>query len=119
MLAVLVVILDLLSTAGAANLRPFRDATANVWSEGKPSERRGHATAAGPDGSLYVFGGGDGSYNNELYKLDLDTKEWHLITPRGSVRPSTRFGHAMAVVGSDLFVFGGASDSGEEARCAY
>ena len=106
----------MLSTVDAAKLRPWRDATANVWAEGKPSERQGHAMAAGPDGSLYVFGG-SGS-NNELYKLDMDTKEWHLITPRGSVRPSARYQHAMAAVGSDIFVFGGITDQGEEARCA-
>ena len=42
-LAVLVVMLHLLSTVDAGKLRPWRDATANVWAEGKPSERDGHA----------------------------------------------------------------------------
>jgi len=115
-LAVLVVMFHFLSTVDAAKPRPFRDATANVWAEGKPSERIDHAMAAGPDGSLYVFGGDDGSLSNELYKLDLDTKEWHLITPRGSVRPSPRSGHTMVSVGNDLFVFGGYTGSGEDAR---
>ena len=118
-LTVLVVMLHLPSTVDAAKLRPWRDATANVWAEGKPSAREGHAMAAGPDGSLYVFGGDEGgSRNNELYKLDLDTKEWHLITPLGSVKPNPRDEHTMVAVGNDLFVFGGYTESGEKARCA-
>ena len=118
-LTVLVVMLHLMSTVGAAKLRPFRDATSNVWSEGKPSVRHDHAMGPGPDGSLYVFGGFNGNiYQHDLFKLDLDTKEWHIITPRGSVRPSARSGHTMVAVGSELFVFGGMTRSGEEARCA-
>ena len=119
-LAVLVVMLHLLSTAGAAKVRPWRDATSNPWAEGKPNVLA-YKMAAGPDGSLYVFGGiyiATGSKSHDLFKLDLDTKEWHLITPRGSVRPSARNGHTMATVGSDLFVFGGETEQGEEGRCA-
>jgi N-acetylneuraminic acid mutarotase len=100
------VLLQQLSTVGAAKLRPFRDATANMWAEGKPSVN--HAMVASPDGSLYVFGGeslDDGG--NDLFKLDLDTKEWNIIQPQGLLRPSTRSDHAMVAVGSDLYVFGG------------
>ena len=120
MLTVLVVMLHSLNTAGAAKVRPWRDPTSNPWAEGKPMVRD-HKMAAGPDGSLYVFGGNNlatGSKSHDLFKLDLDTKEWHLITPRGSVRPSARNGHTMATVGSDLFVFGGETEQGEEGRCA-
>ena len=120
-LTVLVVMLHLPSTVDAAKLRPWRDATANVWAEGKPNSRAYLAMSPGPDGSLYVFGGEssviDNTGDDNLYKLDVDTKEWHIITPRGSVRPSARKEHSMATVGSDLFIFGGSATTGEEARC--
>ena len=119
-LAVFVVMLHLLSTVGAAKPRLFRDATASVWAEGMPMEISKHAMAAGPDGSLYVFGGYvtnyiPNSYKNDLFKLDLDTGEWHPITPRVGSPPSARYEHGMVAVGTDLYVFGGSS-SGEEAR---
>ena len=112
-LAVSVLLHLLSSTVGAAKPRHFRDATASVWAEGNPQSTSGHAMAAGPDGSLWVFGGiisspqVAGTFVNDLFKLDLDTKEWHLIEPRGSVKPSARSGHSMVSVGSDLYVFGG------------
>ena len=111
------VLQQLLITVGAAKSRPFRDATSNVWAEGKPISRELHAMAAGPDGSLYVFGGDTypSAGDNDLFKLDLDTKEWHVISPRGSVRPSARWSHGMVAVGSDLYVFGG-WDSRNERR---
>jgi hypothetical protein len=122
-LAVLAVpmLLQLFSTVGAAKPRPFRDATSNVWAEGKPSARSDHAMSAGPDGSLDVFGGlGQGGATNDLFKLDLDTNEWHTIEPRGLVKPSARTGHGMVSVGSDLYVIGGvlaAEGTGEEGLC--
>ena len=119
-LAVLAVamLLQLLSTVGAAKPRPFRDATSNVWAEGKPIARFAHAMAAGPDGSLYVFGGDEiGGMGNDLFKLDLETNEWNIIEPRGLVKPSARFKHGMVSVGSDLYVFGGYGDPGEEGLC--
>jgi hypothetical protein len=120
MLAVVavVVLLQLVSTVGAAKLRPFRDP--NSWAEGMPSYREGPAMTAGPDGSLYVFGGltYQRGKSNELFKLDLDNKEWHIIEPRGSVKPSARENHRMVSVGSDLYVFGGYTQTGEQGRCA-
>ncbi len=107
------VLLQLLSTVGAAKSRPFRYATSNVWAEGKPSARYHLAMAAGPDDSLYGFGGNKKDFNNmieklnDLFKLDPDTKEWHIIEPQGSVKPSWRSNLDMVTVGSDLYVFGG------------
>jgi N-acetylneuraminic acid mutarotase len=117
---VLMMLLQLISTVGAAKLRRFRDVSANVWAEGKPSARASHAMAAGPDGSLYVFGGDlsaasttpSAEFDNVLFKLDLDTKEWHILEPRGSVKPSARRDHCMVAVGDDLYVFGGFTTSG-------
>jgi hypothetical protein len=50
----------------------------------------------------------------DLFKLDVDTGEWNLIDPLGTLRPSARYLHAMAVVGgTDIYLFGGYTDSGE------
>jgi hypothetical protein len=107
------VLIQLLSTVGAAKPRPFRDVTVQVWAEGKPSVRARHAMAAGPDGSLYGLGGYDGEdYKNDLFKLDLDTKEWRIIEPQGLVKPRARENHVMVAVGSDLYVFGGRTGAG-------
>ncbi len=101
---------QLLSTVGASKQRPFRDATANMWAEGKPTSQWGvPAMAAGQDGSLYVLEdtkNTDNVLESKLLKLDLDTKKWHAIEPRGSVRPSVDMRY-MVAVGSDLYVFGG------------
>ena len=107
-----VVLFHLFNTVGAAKPRPFREATFNGWAEGKPgvqSVQGGHSMVAGPDGSLYVYGGyyPVGTIDNDLFKLDLDAKEWHIITPRGSVRPRGQIGHGMVAVGNHLYMFGG------------
>jgi N-acetylneuraminic acid mutarotase len=103
----------LLSTVDAVKMRPFRDATANMWAKGKPSGSYSYRMAAGPDGSLYVLGGGLDQKDGDLFKLDPDTKEWHIIEPlsqpQGFVKPSARFDHGMVAVGSDLYVFGGST----------
>jgi hypothetical protein len=114
-----VVLLQLLSTVGAAKLRPFRDVTSNVWAEGKPRGGRGPVMAAGPDGSLYVFAGhvlGGPQGSNDLFKLDLDTKEWHSIKPRGSVKLNAQEGLTMVAVGSDLYVIGVRTNEGDTKR---
>jgi N-acetylneuraminic acid mutarotase len=106
---VLAMLPQLLSTVGAAKLRPFRSATANMWAEGKPTGFGISAMAAGQDGSLYILADTKSTDNvaeSNLFKIDLDTKEWNKIEPRGSVRPSVAM-HSMAAVGSDLYVFGG------------
>ena len=61
--------------------------------------------------------------SNELFRFSTTALQWEQLDAdlvSGSP-PSARWGHAMqamVVVGSDLFVFGGYTDSGEEARCA-
>ena len=107
-----VVLPHLISTVSAAKLRPIRDATVERGS--KPPDRWHHAMTAGPDASLYVFGGlyYNDIYMDDLFKLDVDTKEWHRIIPRGSIRPSARHNHEIAAVGVDLYLFGGKTKSG-------
>ena len=59
-------------------------------------------------------------FSNELFRFSTTALQWEqldAVLVSGSL-PSARFYHAMAVVGSDLFVFGGDTSSGEEARCA-
>jgi hypothetical protein len=55
--------------------------------------------------------------NNDLFKLDLDTKEWHRngIQPQELVKP--RRSHGMVFVGSDLYVFGGSVIVGRLSGC--
>jgi hypothetical protein len=64
----------------------------------------------GPDSSIYTFGGDDGGVSDELYKLDVDTGEWHAIEPLGSLRPSARYGHAMTAIRIDIYLFGGSAE---------
>ncbi len=90
----------------------------NPWSIGKPSERGGHKMVTGSDGALWSFGGQllDKTLSSELFKLDVETKQWTLITTSG-VSPSARSQHTMGTTDGFLWVFGGNTASGEgEAR---
>ena len=64
-----------LSSVGAVKLRPFRVATSNLWREGIANTAA--EMIAGPDGSLYAYGGlyTVGTNQGNLWKLDVDTKE--------------------------------------------
>jgi len=56
--------------------------------------------------------------SNEFFRFSTTAFQWEELDAglvSGSP-PGRRSGHAMAAVGSDIFVFGG--DNGEEARCA-
>ena len=58
--------------------------------------------------------------SSELFRFSTTALQWEQLDAdlvSGSP-PSVRSGHAMAAVGSDIFVFGGFPDQGEEARCA-
>ena len=59
-------------------------------------------------------------FSNELFRFSTTALQWKQLDAAlvSGSPPSDRRAHAMAVVGSDLFVFGGDTDSGEEARCA-
>ena len=59
-------------------------------------------------------------YSNELFRFSTTALQWELLDASrvSGSPPSGRDNHAMVVVGSDLFVFGGSTGSGEEARCA-
>ena len=59
-------------------------------------------------------------YSNALFRFSTTALQWEQLDAdlvSGSP-PSARDGHAMAVVGSDIVIFGGFTNQGEEARCA-
>ncbi len=58
-------------------------------------------------------------YSNELFRFSTTEQKWEqLDAPRVSGSPpSGRYGHGMVSVGSDLYVFGGYSTTGEDGRC--
>ena len=57
---------------------------------------------------------------NELFRFSTTTMQWEqLDLPQGSGSPpSPRSGHGMVAVGSDLYVFGGRTHTGDAIRCA-
>ena len=59
-------------------------------------------------------------YSNELFRFSTTALQWEELDAAlvSGSPPSARDGHTMAAVGSDIFVFGGWTYSGEEARCA-
>ena len=66
--------------------------------------------------SALLFGGriGDDVALNDLWKFSLAHRIWKkvkMIEPAGRV-PSPRYGHVAAVIGDDMFVFGGYNYSG-------
>jgi hypothetical protein len=112
-----VALLMLLLTVGgvsASKLRSWRKyPDVNPWAIGKPSERGSHKMVTGSDGALWSFGGYTSSeFSGELFKLDVETKQWTTITTSG-VSPSARSGHTMGSTDGFLWVFGGYTDSGE------
>ncbi len=85
----------------------------NPWAIGSPSPRDSHTMVVGSDGALWSFGGELGSRKSaELFKLDVQTKEWKTITTSG-VTPTARSDHTMGSTDGYLWVFGGATRSGE------
>ena len=84
-----------------------------------PSARAGHIMAV-VGSEIFAFGGQtsySGGISGELFRFSTTMLQWEQLdaTLVSGSPPSARFGHAMAAVGSDLFVFTGTR---EEARCA-
>ena len=58
-----------------------------------------------------------GSRIAELFKFATDSMEWTDLSAEGMVKgtmPSGRGDHTMAAVGSDIYLFGGTTDAGED-----
>ncbi|KAI0083276.1 hypothetical protein BDY19DRAFT_709959 [Irpex rosettiformis] len=88
------------------------ETTTNTWSELTctgfiPSPREGHAAAL-VDDIVYVFGGRgvDGKDLGDLGAFKLSNQRWYIFTRMGPA-PTPRSGHAMASMGSRVFVLGG------------
>lgn len=84
------------------------------WTELKPANaplaRSSHGVSIVGD-TLYMFGGEHNArvpVNDTLYALDLSRKDsaWQEIKTSGNP-PLPRFGHAQAVIGSCIYIFGG------------
>ncbi|KAH7922871.1 galactose oxidase [Leucogyrophana mollusca] len=90
------------------------DVNTKKWSELQcigfiPSAREGHAAAV-VDDMMYVFGGRDTSGKDlgDLSAFRISNKRWYMFQNMGP-GPSNRSGHAMASVGTRVFVLGGES----------
>ena len=57
-------------------------------------------------------------YSNDLYRFSTTALQWEQLDGAlvSGSPPSARYKHAMVAVGSELYVFGGRTDTGEEAR---
>lgn len=81
--------------------------------EGCPSPRVGHAALT--LGNAFIVFGGDtkieehDELDDNLYLLNTTTLKWTVASSSGP-RPSGRYGHTIATVGSKVFVFGGQLD---------
>ena len=47
---------------------------------------------------------------HDLWKFSTDTATWETLTPSSGATPESRYCHAMAVVGTDIFIHGGTQD---------
>ncbi|KAJ6604468.1 hypothetical protein DFH09DRAFT_1018615 [Mycena vulgaris] len=90
------------------------DLTTRKWSELQcigfiPSPREGHAAAL-VDDVIYVFGGRgvDGKDLSDLAAFKISNQRWYMFQKMGP-SPSGRSGHAMAAVGTKVYVLGGES----------
>ncbi|KAL1712368.1 hypothetical protein EV715DRAFT_278035 [Schizophyllum commune] len=90
------------------------DTTTRQWSELTcigfiPSPREGHSAAV-VDDVIYVFGGRgvDGKDLGDLAAFKISNQRWYMFQNMGPA-PSSRSGHAMASVGTRVFVLGGES----------
>jgi len=82
-----------------------------------PSPRVGHASAF--VGSVLIVWGGDTKTNGKskpgdghddgLYLLNLSSREWTRVSVQGP-SPTGRYGHAVTMIGSKFYVFGGQVD---------
>jgi hypothetical protein len=112
-----VALLMLLLTVGGVSASKLRSWSKypdlNPWAIGKPIARIRHKMVTGSDGALWSFGGRtESGYSGELFKLDVETKQWTTITTSG-VSPSARWIHTMGSTDGFLWVFGGYTDLGE------
>ncbi|EKX44866.1 hypothetical protein GUITHDRAFT_71944 [Guillardia theta CCMP2712] len=81
---------------------------------GMPSSRAFFGMAA-ISNIIYVFGGegtmpvdSSGQTKNDMYAFDTSSQSWADISQTG-YRPQSRYGQAMAAVGTDIYLYGGST----------
>lgn len=94
----------------------------NEWKEiettgEKPSKRSGHKVAfySGRfmnESSMFLFGGYDGDYCNDLYNFNFSTRLWKKINYQGVV-PTRRYDHGMAPIDNGFVLYGGYVKNGK------
>lgn len=100
----------------ACNVLYKFDTNTYTWSQPKvfgdiPGERDGHS-ACGIGQFMYVFGGYEEiieRFGQDVYRLDLSTYTWQLLTCIGEP-PVHRDFHSATAIGTNMFIFGGRSD---------
>jgi len=58
---------------------------------------RNFASMVEHQGSLFVFGGKNKFFLNNMWKFDLDSLEWEKVRVNGKNKPSMRMGHSAVV----------------------
>ncbi|KAG8732623.1 Negative regulator of mitotic exit [Ceratobasidium sp. 423] len=78
-----------------------------------PPKRTGHVLVT-YENKIYIFGGTDGAFHyNDTWCFDMQTKTWTELTCIGFI-PVPREGHAAALVGDVMYVFGGRGVDGKD-----
>jgi Kelch motif/Galactose oxidase, central domain len=70
-----------------------------------PSPRHSHSAVV-YGSSLFIFGGYDGSYKNDLHECDLLSSRWGVV-PAAGRRPRARYRATLCVHRSSMVLFGG------------
>lgn len=78
----------------------------NNEGEAPPSPRHSHSAVVFED-SMYIFGGYDGHYKNDLHWFNFISNAWTPIKDCEGTSPSPRYRTACTVVGDQLYLFGG------------
>ncbi|CEL57233.1 Tip elongation aberrant protein 1 OS=Schizosaccharomyces pombe (strain 972 / ATCC 24843) GN=tea1 PE=1 SV=1 [Rhizoctonia solani AG-1 IB] len=78
-----------------------------------PPKRTGHVLVT-HENKIYIFGGTDGAFHyNDTWCFDMQTRTWTELTCIGFI-PVPREGHAAALVGDVMYVFGGRGVDGKD-----
>ena len=65
---------------------------------------RNFASMVEHQGSLFVFGGKNKFFLNNMWRLDLDSLEWEKVRVNGKNKPSMRMGHSAVVYHDTMYV---------------
>jgi len=70
-----------------------------------PSARHSHSAVSYGD-SMYIFGGYDGAYKNDLYRFNLESRRWSKVAAKGR-HPQARYRASCVVFEDSMYLFGG------------